>query len=371
MKIIVHRESMLRACQFAALAVCTRDVKPILKNAKLETADDRATLMATDLEIGVRLDLRSIKVEEPGITILPLAIFTGILRNTTDDELTVELEDKLLTVRGHNGRWEMPTEDPAAFPDVPEFNADACHEIKASILRDIITKTSFAHGDEDSRFSYSAVMVEAVDSELAMVATDGHCLARMPGVATHVGEHSTKGKQRLVSPRAIGMVRKEIDGDDECLVRVCLRDADALFKTERTTIYTRLIERRFPKYENAVPKGPFKVTARLPVGRLLAACRQAAVMLDKETKRLIFDFKGGKLTISASAKTTGESAVELAVEHTKPLTIWFDRIIFTDMLPKLAADSELLFEAVDKTSAVKMTQGNFLYAAVPLHLEDK
>ena len=33
--------------------------------------NDRCTLMATDLELGIRLDVRGIKVEEPGDALLP------------------------------------------------------------------------------------------------------------------------------------------------------------------------------------------------------------------------------------------------------------------------------------------------------------
>ena len=55
MKALCHREGLLAACQIASAAVPSREVKPILKNLKAMAEEDRCTLMATDLELGIRL----------------------------------------------------------------------------------------------------------------------------------------------------------------------------------------------------------------------------------------------------------------------------------------------------------------------------
>ena len=60
MKALCHREGLLAACQLASVAVASRDVKPILKNIKAIVEPERCTLMATDLELGIRLEVRSV-----------------------------------------------------------------------------------------------------------------------------------------------------------------------------------------------------------------------------------------------------------------------------------------------------------------------
>src|SRR5947209_7452536 len=82
MRMVCHREGLLSACQLASVAVAVRDVKPILKNFKAIIEADRCTLMATDLELGTRLEVRGVQVEEPGEAILPAARLTAILRET-------------------------------------------------------------------------------------------------------------------------------------------------------------------------------------------------------------------------------------------------------------------------------------------------
>ena len=58
MKVVCNREGLLSACQLASVAVASRDVKPVLKNLKAVVDNERCTLMATDLELGIRLEVR-------------------------------------------------------------------------------------------------------------------------------------------------------------------------------------------------------------------------------------------------------------------------------------------------------------------------
>src|SRR5436853_7369004 len=112
MKALCNRESLLSAFQLVSVAIPTRDVRPILRNFKAIAEEGRCTLMATDLELGIRLEVRGLKVEEPGEAILPAAKLLAILRECPDEELTVEADANSCQVRGLNGNWEMPSEDP-------------------------------------------------------------------------------------------------------------------------------------------------------------------------------------------------------------------------------------------------------------------
>src|SRR5437763_16890057 len=115
MKIICHREGLLSACQLASAAVAARDVKPVLKNLKAVVAEDRCTLMATDLELGIRLEVRGIKVAEAGEALLPTGRVIAILRAATDEEMAVEAGADKVIVCGNSNELDMLGEDGAAY----------------------------------------------------------------------------------------------------------------------------------------------------------------------------------------------------------------------------------------------------------------
>ena len=75
MKIKCEREKLLAAFQLAAGVAPSRSPKPILQNVKIEAANNSAVLMATDLEIGIRIEIDEIDVEVPGDALLSVVQF--------------------------------------------------------------------------------------------------------------------------------------------------------------------------------------------------------------------------------------------------------------------------------------------------------
>ena len=71
MKITCNREKLLHAFQTVAAIAPARSPKPMLQNVKLEVSGTAATLMATDLEVGIRYDVTGIEVDAPGAAAAP------------------------------------------------------------------------------------------------------------------------------------------------------------------------------------------------------------------------------------------------------------------------------------------------------------
>ena len=366
MKARCHREGLLSAFQLANAAVPTREVKPILKNVKAIAVDDRCTLIATDLELGIRLEVRGLTVQEPGEAMLPAARLIAILREAKDEELSIEADSNACIVRGSSLEFEMPSEDAANFPDIPVFEEEKYHEVTAGVLREMIHRTAFAAAAESARYSMTGVLWELEDTSLRLVATDGRRLAMTISSAKPHGDHSTKGQTPVVPTKAMGLLERVLQDDSE-IVRVCLRPNDVLFRTDRAMIYSRLVEGRYPNYKEVFPK---KTPTKIPfvVNVLASAVRQAAIMADDESKKVIFQFTKKKLTLKAQGAATGRSKVELPIEYDgKDVNIAFNPGFLIDMLRILPNDSELTLDLVDgNTPALFKVGSDYSYLIMPL-----
>jgi DNA polymerase-3 subunit beta len=366
MKAQFHREGLLSAVQLAGAAVAPRDVKPILRNLKMILEADHCTLMATDLELGIRLEVRGVKVEEPGEAILPAARTLAILRESTDEELNLDANPERCILRGQLNEFEMPSEDPGNFPDVPSFAEEKYHEVTAGALRDMIKKTIFAAAVENPRYAVTGILWELESNQARLVATDGRRLAVVQGTANAHGGHETKGQTPVVPTKAMSLLERNLQDVNE-LVRVSLRPNDALFKTERAMIYSRLVEGRYPAYREVFPK---KQTSKIPVtaGPFYAAIRQAAIMTDEESKKVVFNFGKKNLTLQASGAESGRSKVEMPLEFEgKAIEIKFDPRFLTDMLRVLEPDTALTLELVDGNSPALFRNGSdYSYVVMPL-----
>jgi DNA polymerase-3 subunit beta len=373
MKAVCQREALLSACQLASVAVASRDVKPILKNLKAIVQPERCTLMATDLELGIRLDVGNVKAMEAGEAILPAARLISILRETTDEELTVEATLDACMVRGQFNEFEMPSEDAANFPDIPAFAEEKYHEIAAGVLRDMIRRTQFAVAVGEARFSATTgILLELEGEQVKLVGTDGRRLALAQGPATVRGDHSSKGQMPVVPAKAMGLLERNLQEPEE-VVKISVRPNEVLIKTERAMIYSRLVEGRFPPYQQVIPqKHPIKVP--LVVGSFQTAVRQAAIMTDDETKRVVFTFAKNNLTLQARGAEAGRSRVEMPIGYDgKAIEISFDPKFLIDMLRILDVETPLTLELLDsnKPALFRNDTGNYLYVVVPLAVKEK
>lgn len=366
MKLRCRREQLLTATQLAATAVPTRDIKPVLRNLKATVMTDQGTLLAIDLELGLRLQIDGLTVEEPGEALLPARKVLDILRESPDEELAIEADGHSCFVRGQHNEFELPGEDPAHYPDVPTLDGDAHHEIPADLLRQLIRRTLFATADDNGRYALGGCLWELEGNTARLVATDGRRLAIAEGTATPQGDHSPKGGLHIVPTKAMQLLERSLH-DPEATVRVALRANEALFQTGPATIYSRLVEGRYPAWKDVIPK---KSTAKVPltVGPFLTAIRQAAVMADNESRKVAFGFAKKKLTLQAQGADIGRSRVELPIDYQgKPIEIAIDPRFITDMLRALHPDDELTLELADAKSPALFRHGDgYRYVVMPL-----
>ena len=206
-----------------------------------------------------------------------------------------------------------------------------------------------AAASEHARFgATTGVLWELEDEQARLVATDGRRLALMHGGTQAKGGHSTKGQMPVVPAKTMSLLERNLTEADE-LVKVSFRPNEVLIKTERAMIYSRLVEGRYPPYKEVFPK---KQTVKVPLelGAFHAAVRQAAIMTDDESKKVVFTWGKKKLTLQARGAATGRSKVEMPLEYDgKAIEINFDPKFVTDMLRVLNDDDPLTVEDLAMT----------------------
>jgi len=366
MKVQCHREGLLAAVQLAAAAVPARDVKPVLANLKMIVEEDRCILLATDLELGLRLEVRGVQAATPGEALLPAARLQAILREATEETVEIEADSQTCLVRGASNEFEMGGEDPGEFPDVPGFTEEKPYQVAAGALREMIRRTLFAAAVENPRYALTGVLWELEGKLVRLVATDGRRLALAEGAGEGKEEHDTKGQAHVVPTKAMQLLERNLQDPDES-VQISLRPNEALFKTARATLYSRLVEGRFPPYREVFPK---KTAVHIPlvVGPFYTAVRQAAVMTDTESKKVTFTFSKKKLTLQARGGKTGRSKVEMPIDYEgKNIEVAFDPKYVSDMLRVLDPAAALTVDVIDSSAAAVFRQGDsYSYIVMPL-----
>ena len=367
MKATFDREKFANAFQMAAAVAPSRSPKPILSNVKLEVADDQAIVMATDLELGMRAVVAGVKVDVPGSCVLPIQRFGSILRESSDAQIHIETDGHGTTARGERSEFKLPAANPDEFPAVAAFAEKAYYEIPAKLMRELIRRTVFATDNESSRYALGGVLLEMQGNQIIAVGTDGRRLAKMEGTGNSVGGHQTGDQTTIIPTRAMQIIERLLaDGDAE--VQLAARSNDVLVKTAKATIYSRLVEGRFPRWRDVFPRREDAKKIEMIVGPFYAAVRQAQITTSEESRGVDFSFGEGKVVLVARAADVGQSRVELPIGYDGPtVSIMLDPRYMADFLRVLDPEKTFTIELKDaESAAVCSTDDGYGYVIMPL-----
>ncbi len=368
MKLTCDRDQLLSAFQTAAAVAPARSPKPILQNVKFEATKDSAVLLATDLEIGVRINVGGVEVETPGAALLRVDRTGPILRESSAaDRLLIETSDAGTVIRGERSEFKLPAANPEEFPSVAAFTEGKYHELPGRLFRELIRRTLFATDNESSRYALGGILLEMVENRITAVGTDGRRLAKMEGPAQSVGGHSNADMMTIVPSRAMQLMERAFTDADE-QVQIAARANDILVRSPRAMIYSRLVEGRFPKWRDVFPNRHDAQKIELPVGPFFTAVRQAMIVTSEESRGVDFTFGDGQLTLNARAADVGQSHVELPVSYQGPgVSITLDPRYLSDFLKVLGPDQNFTLELKDAASAaVCHTDDGYGYVIMPL-----
>jgi DNA polymerase-3 subunit beta len=366
MKITCQREPLLAAFQTAASVVPSRTPKPILQNVKIEVTPSATVLMATDLEVGVRIEVAGVEVHTPGSAILPVQRFGALLRESSDEKLKITGDPQAIIVRGERSELKFPSEDPAEFPAVTAFNDARHQEVPARLFRELIHRTLFATDNESSRYALGGVLLEMTADKIVAVATDGRRLAKMEGPAQAVGGAPQEG-MTIIPARSMQLMERAVtDADAE--VKIATRGNDVVIRTPRATIYSRLVEGRFPKWRDVMPERKGAERIELTVGPLHSALRQAAIVTSDDSRGIDFTFKDGMILMEAETPDRGKSHVELPIAYQgKDLTVTLDHRFLADFLKVLDPEKTFTLDIRDADTAILCTvDDGYSYVIMPL-----
>ncbi|MCH7688576.1 MAG: DNA polymerase III subunit beta, partial [Planctomycetes bacterium] len=252
MKLHCHRPSLAAAFQVVAGVVPSRTPKEILKNVKLQVADGKATLIGTDQEVGIRYEIPGVEIESAGETLLPTNRIISILRELSDDGVSIELSENRTVVRSGHSEFSLASEDPAEFPAVAEFDADRYHVVAGNALQAGIRRTIFATDTESTRYAMGGVLLELKADSLTLAATDSRRLSVVKLACRSEEVEELGNPAPVVLAKAMSLVERSISDDTE-EVFIVVHSNDVLIKCGNSTIYSRLVEGRFPKDADVIP----------------------------------------------------------------------------------------------------------------------
>ena len=140
MEFTVSKADLVRELSLSQGVVEKKTTIPILSNVLLEAKNDRITLTATDLELGIRCACPA-KVKKEGSGTIPARKLLDYVRLLPDADLQVKfLENHWASLTCGRSRTRMPGMSRESYPELPQM-PESIAEIPVKLLASMISRT--------------------------------------------------------------------------------------------------------------------------------------------------------------------------------------------------------------------------------------
>lgn len=350
MKFIVNSAYLLKQLSNINGVITTNPVVPILENFLFELEKGSLTVTASDLQTSMITELQ-VESKEKGSIAVPARILLDTLKNLPEQPVTFSIDESTYSIEiiSDNGRYKLSGENATDFPRVPSVSNDFTAEISTEVLARAINNTIFATSNDELRPAMTGVYVNLGEKNTTFVATDGHRLVRY----RRSDVKSDNGSAIIIPRKALNLLKATLPNENT-EVSVNFNLSNAYFKFGNIRMICRLIDERFPDYDNVIPSvNNIKMT--IERSDLLGALKRISIYANKTTHQVRLKITGSELQISAEDLDFSNEANErLSCEHEgEDIEIGFNAKFLIEMLTNMDSDKiKLTMSAPNKAGVI-------------------
>ncbi len=210
--------------------------------------------MASDLEFSVRLTVPQVQVSRGGAIVLPVARFNSILRESTDEKLTIDANDRGVVVKGDRSEFRFPSINARRVSQRARLQGREVPRGGGSALQASDPANRVCH-----RYRERPLCLWAVSCSKWKVARSPRWERTAGGSPRWKARPKRWAPQhadsqtivRTASMRLLG--RAISDGDEKSTSR---RGATtSCYERRGRVFHSRLVEGRFPRWRDVIPRG--------------------------------------------------------------------------------------------------------------------
>ena len=267
------------------------------------------TLKATDLEISLQstVPIESSLIENSSFLVSGKRIFD--LVKELEGEIAFHVTENQLTLKAAGVDLALNIKDAQDFPPFPE-RIENLMQMEAPFVLEMLNKVAFLVPQNNANAALNGMLLEFKDGMMSLVATDGHCLAKVATPKYNLGED----KKWLLPKRAIVELKKILEVNDVESIFLGTCGNQLVFSGPHFNFFTKLIADPFPQYEAVLAKESF-IPARVNKNVLLKTLKRTSCLLAGQFISTQFTFKPGTLDVHFLNKEVGKLEESLALQQ--------------------------------------------------------
>ena len=237
--------------------VSNKNTITAIEGVLIETLPDcRIRISTYDMTKGVRSEFDAVSIEREGKFIINAQRLYQTVRVLPDDELTVDINDKLgCTISCGKASFSMFAMKGEDFPNLPELISDEGFEISSAKLRMMIGKVAHSIAELDNRPMLCGAFFKTSEGMLEVVSCDSYTLSKCAVKCDVAALGKNAPNYSFIIPgHALGELSKNLaEGEDEN-VKFYIARKHAIMKKGDSIFFTRTIDSEYIDYNRIIPK---------------------------------------------------------------------------------------------------------------------
>ncbi len=341
MNFIVSSSTLSRQLSRISGAIPSRSVLPIIENFLFEVENDTLTISTTNLETSMQTRLQVESRGEPIKVAIPAKILLDILKALPEQPVTfiVNEESFGVEISSDNGKYKISGEKGEDFPAIPLPEGTSSIHIPLHAMLKAINKTLFAASTDEDKAALNGIYFDLGEHGATFVATDAHRLVRYRRVDVTVPNPTNF----IVPQKALNLLKGSLDASSTKDLIIHYNDNNAFFQTEDLLLVCRLIDQKYPDYENVIPVNNTKKLF-ITKSDLLGTLRRVNIFANRSTHQVRFSIHGSELEISCEDPDFANEAKESLKCHYEgeDIDIGFNAALLLEVVSNLETEESVL-----------------------------
>ncbi len=301
-------ENLQKKLLFVSHAISNRSQLPVLLNFLIEAKDGSLNISATDLEIGIKVEIPA-SVKEEGSTTIPAKTFTELMSVVPPGKISLTKKEGGLELLGEKIKTIFQTTPPDDFPKLYEQKGKEILKIKKEGIDKELQRIVFASSQDSGRPALSGVLIKEEKEGFLLVATDGYRLS-LKKLLQKNNQKAGENISIIVPSRVVRELIFMAKEEGEVVAFVSKESNQIIFSQNGTTLIGRLIEAEFPAYEKIIPTD-FSTKTVFDKEQMQKAVK-ACYVFAKETANIVkLSIGKEKILVSSNTPSVGENTIEV------------------------------------------------------------
>ena len=341
MNFIVSSSYLLKNLNAISGVIASNPVVPILENVLFEIESGNLLITASDLQTSIMVEIQ-VESKEDGSVAIPAKILIETLKNLPEQPVTFSIDDQNynIEINSDNGRYKLAGENSADFPKVPEVTDGYNTMVNSEVLNSAISNTIFSTSTDELRPAMTGVFFRLSKNSSTYVSTDGHRLVKYI-------RSDIKGDEvdhDMILPRkSLNLLRSILPLEKSSEIKLEFNASNAYFSFENVQMVCRLIDERYPDYDNVIPSDNTNLVT-LSKSEILGSLKRISIYANKTTNQVRFKITGSEILISAEDLDFSNEANErISCEHDgEDIEIGFNAKFLIELLMNIDSDKVIL-----------------------------